>query len=438
MAKNATILGKVSISPKGAWNQNTTYEKLDLVSFLGGSFLSLADNNTAPLTDATKWMVITSKGEKGDPFTFEDFTAEQLATLKGDKGDSFTYNDFTPEQVAELKQPAVDAATVAKNAATEARNVPKIQNGTFWVYDMTLKKYVDTGSPATGKSPKAIDGIWWEWSDEEDQYVTTNISASSDYELTKPKIEAVFTGDVITHNHASQLAQALANYVRVVEGKQLSTEDFTTALKNKLVGLENYDDSVVLALISTINNRIDTLLGNSASSAIDTFREIEAFLAGITDTATLTGLLADVRTEITALIPTKLSELPNDDHTVKDADYVHTDNNFTTADKKKLDRIGSQTTATTVANLDVTYETILVTLSANDSLSASLTGAEAEGLETHVFVQASGGDRTITIPTTGNYLSMCGSSYTCPSGKWVEFSLKCIGGIWHIAKLEQE
>ena len=49
------------------------------------------------------------KGEKGDPFKFSDFTEEQLAALKGadgekgDKGDSFKYEDFTEEQLAALK-----------------------------------------------------------------------------------------------------------------------------------------------------------------------------------------------------------------------------------------------------------------------------------------------------------------------------------------------
>lgn len=108
------------------------------------------------------------------------------------------------------------------------------------------------------------------------------------------------------------------------------------------------------------------------------------------------------------------------------------------ADKKKLDRIGMKTTATTVASLNVNYETIHVTLSGNASLSANLTGTAYDTWETHVFVQASGGNRTVTIPTSGSYISMCGSSVTIPSGKWCEFSLKCIGGIWHIAKMEQE
>lgn len=54
-------------------------------------------------------------GPKGDPFTYADFTTEQLAALKGEKGDTgpqgetgpkgdpFTYADFTSEQLASLK-----------------------------------------------------------------------------------------------------------------------------------------------------------------------------------------------------------------------------------------------------------------------------------------------------------------------------------------------
>ena len=44
-----------------------------------------------------------AKGDKGDPFTYADFTEEQLAGLKGEKGDAFTYSDFTEEQLARLK-----------------------------------------------------------------------------------------------------------------------------------------------------------------------------------------------------------------------------------------------------------------------------------------------------------------------------------------------
>lgn len=560
MTKVKTILGRTGFELCGEWGQGS-YNRLALVSFLGSSFVSLADNNTALLTDASQWMALARKGDKGDAFTYEDFTPEQLVKLKGEKGDPFIYSDFTSEQIEGLKKPATDAAQVALDAATEVLNVPKIQDGYFWLYDIEQKEYVKTNSPAVGRSPEARDGIWWEYNDVLKDYVSTNIAVNSDYELTKEKIENVFFGDLTSHNHVTQLAEVLAEYVKIVVGKDLSTNDFTNELKAKLENLSNYDDVAVLDSIATINLRIDTLLGGSASSAIDTFHEIEAFLSGITDTKTLTGLMNDLKTEIAALIPTKLSQLSNDNNTVLDANYVHTDNNFTTdlknklngvannannyshptfiartsglykitvnaqghvtgvdavtkadittlgipaqdtayshpgytarasglykitvdttghvsgvtavsksditdlgipgqdtnttyslatqstnglmsaADKKKLDRIGSRTTSTTVANLDVNFETILVTLSANASLSASLTGTVYDTWETHVFVLASGDARIITIPTSGNYISMCGSSVTISSGMWCEFSLKCIGGIWHVARMEQE
>ena len=86
------------------------------------------------------------KGDKGNAFTFADFTPEELASLKGEKGekgdkgdkglqgiqgeqgmkgdtgaqgeqgiqgvkgDPFTYDDFTPNEIENLKKPATDAA----------------------------------------------------------------------------------------------------------------------------------------------------------------------------------------------------------------------------------------------------------------------------------------------------------------------------------------
>ena len=51
---------------------------------------------------------------------FEGTEEEWLASLKGEKGDAFTYSDFTPGQIADLKKPAVDAAAVAETAADAA------------------------------------------------------------------------------------------------------------------------------------------------------------------------------------------------------------------------------------------------------------------------------------------------------------------------------
>ena len=68
--------------------------------------------------DGNKWTNNGQlKGAKGDPFTYADFTEEQLAALKGPKGDigaqgpkgdPFVYSDFTPEQLSALKGPKGD------------------------------------------------------------------------------------------------------------------------------------------------------------------------------------------------------------------------------------------------------------------------------------------------------------------------------------------
>lgn len=107
-------------------------------------------------------------------------------------------------------------------------------------------------------------------------------------------------------------------------------------------------------------------------------------------------------------------------------------------DKKKLDRIGSYTTATTVTNLNANYENIEISnLSANASLSVNLVGTTYNGWDINVFIYCSSA-RTITIPTSGNYISMIGSGLGCPAGKWTELNLHCSGGKWRIAKLEQQ
>ena len=50
----------------------------------------------------------------------------------------------------------------------------------------------------------------------------------------------------------SEVDNLLNNKVDKVEGKGLSTEDFTTELKNRLNSLENYDDTALTARVTAI------------------------------------------------------------------------------------------------------------------------------------------------------------------------------------------
>lgn len=123
------------------------------------------------------------------------------------------------DDYATLRADIVAATKNANDAADEARNVPKIQDGTWWVWDVTLDQYVDTASPATSRSPKVIDGIWWTWDDSTGEYVSTGWAVNSDFELSKEKIEGVFTGDIVTHTHTH-----LIYYAQVYEEEP----DFST------------------------------------------------------------------------------------------------------------------------------------------------------------------------------------------------------------------
>lgn len=96
----------------------------------------------------------------------------------------------------------------------------------------------------------------------------------------------------------SAMNTALGNKVDKVSGKQLSTEDFTTALKNKLNGLSNYDDTAVNNAISGLQTQINTLVSGDANTAIESFNEIIAFLDGVSDTETLEGIIASIEQQI--------------------------------------------------------------------------------------------------------------------------------------------
>lgn len=73
------------------------------------------------------------KGEKGDPFTYADFTPEQLNALKGpkgDKGEPFKFSDFTQEQLAQLKGPKGDPGSGGGQATSQPVEIYEVVWGT--------------------------------------------------------------------------------------------------------------------------------------------------------------------------------------------------------------------------------------------------------------------------------------------------------------------
>lgn len=115
--------------------------------------------------------------------------------------------------------------------------------------------------------------------------------------------------------HEGEVRSALTTKVDKVTGKGLSTEDFTTALKNKLESLSNYDDTSLSKAISSLQEQFNLLVGGNPSDAINSFNEIIAFLDGIKDSQDLESIVASIQqkiSEVQASIPTKVSQLEND------------------------------------------------------------------------------------------------------------------------------
>ena len=101
------------------------------------------------------------------------------------------------------------------------------------------------------------------------------------------------------------------------------------------------------------NVRVDlSALEEVTAGALDDISNLEEDVSNLNnnmttgDTNTLESAKSYTDTKLqdyakTTDVPTKISQLENDDNTVKDASYVHTDNNFSDTDKSKLDSLNN-------------------------------------------------------------------------------------------------
>ena len=100
----------------------------------------------------------------------------------------------------------------------------------------SVKYWADLSSNPNGGDLKYFNGTKW---------ILVNNKATEDISQIK-----------------QQIADLEQNKEDKVEGKGLSTEDYTTQEKNKLASLQNYNDSKVRELISALNLRLTTLEGD--------------------------------------------------------------------------------------------------------------------------------------------------------------------------------
>ena len=185
----------------------------------------------------------------------------------------------------------------------------------------------------------------------------------------------------------TQIQSEIAGKVDKVTGKGLSTNDLTDALK------QTYDDTVttVAGLVAEGGepNVIETVKVNGTALTPDANKAVNVTVPtkvsdltndgdGTTGSKFATesyvttngGKIDKIKVNnveqtitnktVNITVPTKTSDLTNDDNVVKDASYVHTDNNFTTTLKNKLDGIsaGAEVNAINTIKINGTSQTI--------------------------------------------------------------------------------
>lgn len=83
-------LGRIAVIHRGEWQNGNSYDKLDVVSHGGSSYMCVSPTTEQPPSASWKTVAL--------------------------KGDAFAYSDFTDEQIASLMRPATDAAKRADDA----------------------------------------------------------------------------------------------------------------------------------------------------------------------------------------------------------------------------------------------------------------------------------------------------------------------------------
>ena len=128
---------------------------------------------------------------------------------------------------------------------------------------------------------------------------TTNIGKNTDNIGTlKTRVDVLYANESTTGSVQNRIKKALEDYVAKEDGTGLSTEDFTTALKSKLEGLTNYDDTTISNAVNQLQGTLNTLLHSDPNEAINSFNEIIKFLEGVEDSESLDSIIASIEHQI--------------------------------------------------------------------------------------------------------------------------------------------
>ena len=205
------------------------------------------------------------------------------------------------------------------------------------------------------------------------------------------------TIDLSNYVTTSDLNTALASYVTSTSLATTLQDYITTTTWNTLGAVatsNSYNDLDDKPTIPTVNNATLTIQKNGTT--------VQTFTANASSNATA---------NIT--VPTATSDLTNDSDFVADASYVHTDNNFTTTLKNKLNGIESGAQVNVQADWDETDNTSDAYIKGKPNIptvnDATLT-IQRNGTNVQTFTANASSNKTanVLVPS-GGYFGTCTS-----------------------------
>lgn len=218
--------------------------------------------------------------------------------------------DYTPYSGA-YTGAQIDSILAKANASESYTTAEKAKLSNLFNYDDTLVKS-DISDLKSDKVDK-VNGKGLSTND----YTTAEKTKLSgiEAEANKTVVDSSLSSTSTNPVRNSTVKIALDTKVNKVNGKGLSTNDYTTAEKNKLASLENYDDSEVRSLIA---GKVDKVSGKSLSTNDYTTAE----------KTKLASLSNYDDTEVRSLISNKVDKVSGKGLSTND---------YTTADKAAVD-----------------------------------------------------------------------------------------------------
>ena len=132
-----------------------------------------------------------------------------------------------------------------------------------------------------------------------------------------------------TRNSEDLRRRINVNAIAEAEEKVEASVEQVNKLNTQVQGLSNQ----VTGLNNSVNNTRESYVSTNAQNFTEEQKERARTNIGAGNSS-FSGSYNDLTDKPT--IPTKTSQLTNDSNYVKDASYVHTDNNYTTTEKNKL------------------------------------------------------------------------------------------------------